>query len=150
MNLIFRKAKENDIDALSELLAALFSMETDFAIDQERQKAGLALFFEAGEEKSIFVAESKGAVIGMVTCQLVISTAAGGYSLLLEDMFIRKRFRCKGIGTSLVRMVQNWGKGKGALRIQLVADKRNKPAHIFYRALGFQTSRMNGLYLPLV
>ncbi|MEN6376263.1 MAG: GNAT family N-acetyltransferase [Smithella sp.] len=149
MKHIFRKAKEQDINALSGLLMALFSIETDFAVDPQKQKAGLALFFNSGEEKAIFVAENKGVLVGMVTCQMVISTATGGYSILIEDLYVLERFRHRGIGTALIQMAQKWGDGKGALRIQLLADKRNKAAHIFYRMLGFQASRMNGLYMPL-
>lgn len=148
MKLIFRKAKEKDIDDLSGLLETLFSIETDFAVDSRKQKTGLALFFSKGDEKAIFVAKNEGVLVGMVTGQLVISTAAGGYSILVEDLYVQDHFRHKGIGTSLVQMVQKWGKGKGALRIQLLADRRNKAAHIFYRILGFQASRMYGLYMP--
>lgn len=149
MMLIFRKAKEKDIDDLSRLLEALFFIETDFVVDPEKQKTGLALFFSSSEEKAIFVAENEGVLVGMVTGQLVISTAAGGYSILVEDLYVQDRFRHKDIGTSLVQMMQEWGKGKGALRIQLLADRRNKAAHIFYRILGFQASRMYGLYMQL-
>lgn len=149
MKLIFRKAKEKDLDELSRLLEALFFIETDFVVDPEKQKTGLSLFFSSHEEKVIFVAENEGVLVGMVTGQLVISTAAGGYSILVEDLYVQDRFRHKDIGTSLVQMVQKWGKGKGALRIQLLADRRNKAAHIFYRTLGFQASRMYGLYMPL-
>lgn len=149
MQIRLRKGSRADIDEAAALLADLFSIETDFTANPEKQKAGLALFFDGRGEKAIFVAESKGVLVGIVTCQLVISTAAGGYSILLEDLYVKDRFRYRGIGTSLVRLVQKWGNGRGALRIQLVADKRNKPALIFYRILGFQTSRMNGLYMPL-
>jgi GNAT superfamily N-acetyltransferase len=149
MQIRLRKGTRADIGEVSALLADLFSIETDFTVDRETQKAGLTLFFESCEAKAIFVAEKKSALVGMVTGQLVISTAAGGYSLLIEDLYVQERCRYKGIGTSLIRMVRNWGEGKGARRIQLLADKRNKPAHIFYRALGFQASRMNGLYMPL-
>jgi GNAT superfamily N-acetyltransferase len=149
MQIRLRKGTRADINGVSALLADLFSIETDFAVDPQKQKAGLALFFNSCEEKAIFVAEDKGVLVGMVTCQLVVSTAAGGHSILLEDLYVKDRFRYRGIGTSLIRMVQNWGEGKGALRIQLLADKRNKTAHIFYRILGFQASRMKGLYLPL-
>ncbi len=149
MQIRLRKGNRADIDGASALLADLFSIETDFAADPEKQKTGLALFFSSHEEKVIFVAENEGVLVGMVTGQLVISTAAGGYSILVEDLYVQDRFRHKDIGTSLVQMMQEWGKGKGALRIQLLADRRNKAAHIFYRILGFQASRMYGLYMQL-
>ena len=149
MHIRLRKGDRSDIDGLSALLAGLFSLETDFTIDPEKQKAGLALFFDGREGKAIFVAEDNGILVGMVTCQLVTSTAAGGYSILLEDMYILEAYRQKRIGTALIRQVQNWGAEQGAMRIQLVADERNTTAHVFYKRLGFQGSFMTGLYLPL-
>lgn len=149
MQIRLRKGIQADIEGLAVLLADLFSIETDFTADREKQKAGLALFLNHSEEKAIFVAENKNVLVGMVTGQLVVSTAAGGYSLLVEDLYVQERCRYRGIGASLIRMVQNWGEAKGALRIQLLVDKRNKPAQLFYKTFGFQTSRMNGFYLPL-
>jgi hypothetical protein len=112
MELIFRKAKENDIDCSFGLLARLFTVVTDFAVDRDRQKVGLFLLFKDRGRKAIFAAENKGVVICLVTCQLVIFTAVGGYAILLEDMFIDKLSRHNRIRTSLIQMVQKWwGKG---------------------------------------
>jgi GNAT superfamily N-acetyltransferase len=149
MRIRLRKAEREDIDGLATLLAGLFSLETDFIVDKEKQKAGLALFLAGLEGKALFVAENDGVLVGMVTAQLVISTAAGGYSILMEDMYITESCRRHGIGTALMQMVQNWGDENGALRIQLLADERNMAAHVFYKKLGFQVSRMIGFYMPL-
>ena len=149
MHIRLRKGVRADIDGLSTLLAGLFSLETDFTIDLEKQKAGLALFLDGREGRAIFVAEDDGVLVGMVTCQLVISTAAGGYSVLLEDMYVLEAYRQKRVGTALIRQIQNWGTEQGAMRIQLVADERNTTARVFYKRLGFQGSFMTGLYLTL-
>ncbi|NTW17694.1 MAG: GNAT family N-acetyltransferase, partial [Syntrophaceae bacterium] len=98
MDLIIRKAGKDDIDALSALLGKLFSMETDFVVDREKQKAGLELFLADSDDRIIFVALFDEVIVGMVTCQLVVSTAVGGYSILLEDMYIVDTFRQEGIG----------------------------------------------------
>ena len=149
MHIRIRKGCQADIDGLSILLSKLFSLETDFIIDLEKQKTGLALFLNGREDKAIFVAEEDGVLIGMVTSQLVISTAVGGFSILLEDMYVLESYRRKYIGTDLIRLVRSWGINRGALRIQLVADVRNKSAHMFYKKSGFQESNMTGFYMPL-
>jgi GNAT superfamily N-acetyltransferase len=149
MQIRVRKGGRTDIDGLSTLLSGLFSIETDFTIDPEKQKTGLALFLDDWEGKAIFVAEADGILVGMVTCQLVISTAAGGFSVLLEDMYVLDAFRRKRIGTALIRQVQSWCAEQGALRIQLVANDRNRMALMFYQKSGFRGSNMTGLYMPL-
>jgi GNAT superfamily N-acetyltransferase len=149
MQIRVRKGGRADIDGLSTLLTGLFSIETDFTVDPEKQKTGLALFLDGRDGKAIFVAEADGILVGMVTCQLVISTAAGGVSVLLEDMYVLDAFRRRRIGTALIRQVQDWCAEQGALRIQLVADERNGTALAFYRGSDFQESRMRGLYATL-
>lgn len=149
MALIIRKAGKEDIDALSALLGKLFSIETDFVIDVAKQKAGLDLFLTDEDNRIILVAVFDAGIVGMATCQLVVSTAVGGYSILLEDMYVVGAFRHKGIGAMLIRSVRDWGEKKGALRIQLLMDERNRMADLFYKKMCFQGSHMTGFYKML-
>jgi GNAT superfamily N-acetyltransferase len=82
----------------------------------------------------------------MVTVQIVVSTSVGGYSILLEDMYIASGFRRKGIGSKLLAHVLAWGSEQGIRRVQLVADVTNIGALMFYRQAGLLTSRMTALY----
>ncbi len=146
MKAVIREGMPGDIDALSQLLAGLFSLETDFVPDSANQIAGLRLLLTDRRRNVVFVAEDNGNLVGMVTGQLVISTAAGGYSVLIEDMVILEDYRRQGLGTALLRKAAAWGEKRGALRYQLLADRRNAPALDFYRNFGFQQSFMIGLY----
>jgi len=146
MKVVIRKGKSSDIEALSRLLARLFAVETDFHIDAASQIAGLRLLLAGSRRNVLFVAENDHGIMGMVTAQLVISTAAGGYSVLLEDMLVLEEYRRQGLGTRLLRQVAAWGEKRGAERYQLVADRRNVPALEFYKNSGFQQSCMSGFY----
>jgi len=66
---------------------------------------------------TIFVAEADGVVVGMVTAQIVISTSIGGYSILLEDMYVASGFRRKGVGSKLLEQVLVWGSEHDARRV---------------------------------
>src|SRR5512147_48290 len=83
-----RSATPADLDALVRLLGVLFSIEADFRPDPERQRRGLQRMLEDPARRLVLVAEVDGAVVGMVTVQLVVSTAEGGDSGLVEDMVI--------------------------------------------------------------
>jgi len=146
MKALIRKGKFSDIEVLSELLATLFVSETDFPIDTASQVAGLRLFLADSCRNVIFVAESDDCIVGMVTGQLLVSTAAGGYSVLIEDMVVLEEYHRQGLGTRLLRQVAAWGEERGAKRYQLVADRRNVPALEFYKNSGFQQSCMSGFY----
>ena len=146
MNIRIRKGEPGDIETMVTFLHHLFALEKDFAIDADKNRAGLKLLLADTRIRTIYIAEEAGKVVGMVTAQIVVSTSSGGYSILLEDMYVASGFRRKGIGTKLLEQVIVWGSGQGARRVQLVADVTNIGALMFYRQAGLQTSRMTALY----
>jgi GNAT superfamily N-acetyltransferase len=85
----------------------------------------------------------------MATAQAVISTSAGGLSLLVEDVFVLEGYRKKGVGKGLLEVIKMWGAKKGALRMQLVADRKNRGAVEFYKKLGWNETEMKGMYYYL-
>jgi GNAT superfamily N-acetyltransferase len=145
-NIRIRKGEPGDIETMVTFLYHLFAIEKDFATDADKHRAGLQLLLAETYARAIFVAEADGNVVGMVTAQIVVSTSSGGYSILLEDMYVASGFRRKGIGIKLLEQVLVWGSGQGARRVQLVADVTNIGALIFYRQAGLLTSRMTALY----
>lgn len=145
-NIQIREGEDGDIEKLMTFLRQLFSIEKDFTIDADKHRAGLRLLLATPETSTIFVAEADGTVAGMVTAQIVVSTSVGGYSVLIEDMFVASGFRRQGIGSKLLGRVIIWCCEQGARRIQLVADTENAAALIFYRKAGLMKSRMIAFY----
>ncbi len=137
-----RTAARQDIPAMAALLSALFSIEKDFAADAERQARGLDLLLSDGCQNHVLVAEADGMVVGMVVGQLVVSTAQGTPSVLLEDLVVVEGFRGRGLGRLLVEALAAWGAKSGATRMQLLADRENAPAFDFYGRMGFGPTRM--------
>ena len=138
-------ATPSDIPALVELLAELFSIEADFKPDTERQVLGLTLLLSNVEQAVIKVArdaEKGGAVVGMVSAQLVISTAQGTPSAWLEDMVVSRAYRSGGVGRRLLDAVQEWAKSRGATRAQLLVDTENLPAVGYYQHLGWEGTQL--------
>lgn len=146
MTIMIRKAGSEDIDAMISLLQALFTIEQDFLADADHQRRGLLLLLSHPGQAAVFVAQVNGEVVGMVSAQVVVSTAVGAYSVLLEDMFVKTEHRRMGIGSKLLEQVVDWGVEKGAMRVQLVADETNTRALKFYRQAGLITGRMTALY----
>ena len=140
-------ARPEDLPALSDLLAELFSLETDFTVDRERQIRGLRMILDTPERGTVLVArESRGTVVGMVSLQLLVSTAAGGISGQIEDLVIQRELRFRGLGSRLLREAIAWGRARGSCRFQLSADIRNLSALSFYKRRGFRSSHMSVLY----
>lgn len=141
-SLAIRKAQNVDISILVELLKVLFSIEADFTFDEEKQRRGLEMMLQDRENRCIFVAESDQRVVGMISGQILVSTAEGGLSVLVEDLLVQKDYRRQGIGKELINAIESWASLKGAGRLQLLADIDNIPALSFYKRLSWSDTRL--------
>lgn len=136
-------ASVEDIPQLVKLLDQLFSIEKDFQPDRERQVRGLLLLISRPQQGIINVARNaEGKIIGMVSTQLVISTAQGSPSAWVEDMVISPEYRGAGTGKALLQSALDWAREKGATRAQLLVDMENEPAIGYYRHLGWETTQL--------
>lgn len=132
-----------DMPQMIALLDDLFGIEQDFAANAAKQEAGLQQLLASPHTACILVARNaEQTVIGMVTAQLVISTAEGGYSAWIEDMVIAQAYRRHGIGKRLLQGILDWARAQGASRAQLLVDVDNAPAVAYYDHLGWSSSRM--------
>ncbi len=137
-----RPATTSDVPVLVQLLGDLFSIEADFTPDADAQRVGLALMLADPRRRMVLVAERAGAVVGMVTGQLLVSTAEGGHSVLVEDMVVERTLRGHGIGRKLLDAIEAWATERGATRLQLLADRENGPALAFYDRAGWGATRL--------
>ncbi len=138
-----RTAKPSDIPQLVALLKELFTIEEDFDFDQEKQEHGLNQLLNS-EKDCVLVAQSLNddKALGMCTVQTLISTAEGGTVGLLEDLVVAADFRNKGIGAKLLDEAVCWAECRGLKRLQLLADKNNRPALNFYQKQGWQSTQL--------
>ncbi len=133
MDIIIRPARPEDIPVLCDLLEDLFTIESDFAPDVEKQVKGLSLLVTDPSESSlVLVAVAHGEVVGMGTVQTLVSTAEGGRVGLVEDVIVKKEYRGLGIATRLLDEIRAWSAAKHLSRLQLLADIENKKALNFY------------------
>jgi GNAT superfamily N-acetyltransferase len=142
-NITYGGANEADIPALVGLLGILFGIEKDFSADTSKQKIGLELLLKNPQTATIQVAKNAaGKVIGMVSAQLVISTAQGAKSAWVEDMVINADYRGQGIGKQLLQNALQWAKNQGATRAQLLVDIENIEALGYYQHLNWQATQL--------
>jgi GNAT superfamily N-acetyltransferase len=141
-----RHATAADLPGLVELLQLLFAIEADFQPDPERQRRGLSAMLSDPARRAVLVAEVDGAVVGMATGQLVISTAEGGAACQVEDVVVAASWRGHGLGGWLVDEVAGWARDRGATRLQLVADRENEAALRFYDRRGWRQTRLVALH----
>lgn len=139
---VIEPAKREDIPALILLLGELFSIEQDFKPDTERQRRGLELLLGEPRACVLVCRGATGEVLGMVSAQLVVSTAEGALSAWFEDLVVSRLHRGRGLGERLLEAALAWARAQGAVRAQLLADLDNAPALGFYRHQGWNPTRL--------
>ena len=138
----------DDLSELTELLMDLFSQEEDFTPNHEKQLRGLRLILEQPSRGRIFVIRNQKQIIGMINLLITISTAEGGFVLLLEDLVIRQEHRGQGYGSQLMKYAIEFARKKNFLRITLLTDEPNE-SRKFYLKHGFTESGMIPMRLYL-
>jgi GNAT superfamily N-acetyltransferase len=131
-----------DLPSLTDLLMDLFGQESDFRPDYNNQMRGLRLLLEQPNRGRIFVLRSASKIIGMINLLFTISTAEGGFVILLEDLIIDRNFRDQGLGSELLKYAIDYAKQKNFLRITLLTDRVSEPSLVFFEKHGFQRSSM--------
>lgn len=146
---VIEPATEADLDELSELLGELFAQESDFRPDKDRQLRGLRLIFEQPSRGRVFVLRRDGTIVGMINLLFTISTAEGGFVILLEDLVIHKEYQKHGYGSKLLQHAIEFARQKNFLRITLLTDRPENVAQEFFRREGFTESSMIPMRLLL-
>lgn len=131
-----------DIPALTEMLSELFTLESDFTPDAEKQSRGLTALLQSPTAVVFVARDATRQPIAMITAQLVISTAQGAPSAWIEDVFVTAPHRGTGLGTRLLDAATAWARSRGATRVQLLVDIHNTPALKFYEKTGWQATQL--------
>lgn len=145
MNVEVDFATPDDLPQLAEMLAELFTLESDFRPERAKQLRGLQMILDDPNLGRLFVLRVGAKVAGMANALITVSTAEGGRVLLLEDVIVCREQRGRGLGRRLLGHVLEWGREQGMMRITLLADRDNRAALDFYRKLGFESSQMTVL-----
>lgn len=143
------QATLEDLPQLTELLGELFSQEADFTPDPTKQTRGLRLILEQPSRGRIFVIRQNGTILAMINLLFTISTAEGGFVILLEDVIVHRDFRHQGHGARLLAHAIDYARKKDFLRITLLTDRMNEDGKRFFKARGFVESAMIPLRLIL-
>src|SRR5690242_84718 len=142
-------ATAEDLDELSELLRELFSEESDFRPNKEKQLRGLRLIFEQPNRGRVFVLRRDHSIVGMINLLFTISTAEGGFVILLEDLVVHKEYRGQGYGSMLLDHAIEFARQKNFRRITLLTDRPELRSQNFFRKHGFYESPMLPMRLLL-
>ncbi len=143
------QATLEDLPQLTDLLFDLFTQEADFVPNRSKQMRGLRLILEQPNRGRIFVLRQNGTILGMINLLFTISTAEGGFVIMLEDVIVHREYRGRGFGERLLQRAIEYAKKKDFARITLLTDRMNADGQRFFKEHGFVESRMIPMRLIL-
>ncbi|MCK0133635.1 GNAT family N-acetyltransferase [Arenibacter sp. S6351L] len=140
----FRKATENDVIAIVEMIAddELGKTRENFKtpLPEEYYRA-FANINSDNNQELIVVENEVGEVVGTLQLSFIqYLTYRGGVRAQIEAVRIRKDQRGTGIGTKMFKWAINRAKERNAHILQLTTDKKRPSAIAFYTKLGFSDS----------
>ena len=150
MTITINFATADDLEPMADLLAELFTLESDFTPEREKQINGLRLILDKPHIGRLFVLRVDEEIAGMANALITVSTVEGRQVVLLEDLIVKKAFRSRQLGRLLVEHIFGWAAENGMPRVTLLADQNNAPALAFYQRLGFTPSAMQVLRRSIV
>ncbi|MFP4893459.1 GNAT family N-acetyltransferase [Paraburkholderia sp. EG304] len=109
---------------------------TEFGRDEQHWLASLQ-----GEDRATFLAEFGSNAVGFITIQVVKPI-----SPLLQPMVVGRigsvavleKIRGRGVGSSLIKLAEEWARKQGATDIRLAVWEFNEQAVNLYRELGYE------------
>lgn len=143
MKLNFRKAVENDLIALVEMLAddelGAKREDTSLPLNEAYLQAFNAIILDPNNK--LMIVECEKSIVGMLQLTFIpYLTHTGSWRCLIEGVRVHKNFRGQGLGSCFIEWAVEEAKKKGCSIIQLTTDKKRPNAIRFYEKLGFYAS----------
>lgn len=128
-----RQAQDGDEEALARLLGVL-GYPADAAMVTGSLKA-----YE-GAHSRVWVAVCEGGVVGFLSFHAIPLFHEPGSLGRITAMAIDPAFQRRGVGRALVAAAEAFAQECGCERMEVTSgDRREKDAHVFYRALGYES-----------
>ena len=134
------KASLNDLQTVSEMATELWPK---YSFDQMQKKYRKLLL---NKDLAVFLYMIGDKYAGFAQCQLRYDYIEGsvdspiGY---LEGLYIKEKYRHRGIGGQLLKASEDWAKSRGCKEFASDCDLVNDKSLIFHKSAGFaETNRI--------
>ncbi len=150
--LTVRHATVDDLDLIVPLFDA-YRVFYRMPSDLERARRFLLDRF-SHNQSIIFLAFAGNTAIGFTQLYPSFSSASMARILILNDLFVSPEARRHGAGTALLHRAAAYGRGIGAVRLELTTELTNATAQAVYEKAGWQrdtvfcTYRLASLDIP--
>jgi GNAT superfamily N-acetyltransferase len=133
MNIRLATAKDK-----KQALSLLDEMSKLFKANDVPSQVGGAIYDEVinRNDTKIFVAEENNELLGLATFYLLPNIRHGWHRGHIEDIYVAKKMRGKGVGSLIFSAIKDYCKSHQIKVIKLDSDIKLKDAHKFYKKNG--------------
>lgn len=141
-----RKAVKEDEAKIKELFIEM--LQTIYANQSvEGYEEGYLNRFFNDQEDWICVAEANGSVVAYLSIEVHHEQENFIY---LDDLSVSEKYRCKGIGTKLIKTAEKFAEETDISTIVFHVDKSNKSAFKLYERLGYSIMNDEGTRFRMI
>ena len=135
---MIHRLTENDRDAYIEMAREFYHSDAVLhPIPDEYFVRTVEEAIRSDAYREIFLLECGGETAGYGQTAKTFSQEAGGYVWWIEEVYIREKFRSRGLGREFFRYLEEQ-KGKEVTRLRLEVEKENTRAVSLYERLGYE------------
>jgi len=131
------KIAENvDIPELVELMQEFYD-ESDYPLDRGKASDAFQTLLSNRIWGEVLLAEVDGKTAGYIVITFYFAMGNYGYSARIDDLFVRKNFRGRGIGEEMVLKSLKMLEEKGIKHSCVEVGRENNPAITLYKKSGY-------------
>lgn len=132
-----RGASPADRESILTLMREYWAFERVEGFDPARVGRQLDAFLSSPRWGRLWVAESKGRLVGYLVAAYVYSFEYGGAMAELDELFVIETCRGRGIGQALLAAGREALEADGCVAVQLMVADWNEAGQRFYRQRRF-------------
>jgi len=137
MNIDYKTATEKDIDSLLLMMSEFYKHE-QIQFNNEILKSTIIDLIQNPFLGKIWLINVNSQVVGYFVLTYIFSLEYGGRNALLDEIFIKKDFRGKGIGSKTLNFIEQQCKIDNIHVVHLQVKKFNPSAKKLYELNGYR------------
>ncbi len=138
MELRIRAAKLQDAFFIASL-----TLELGYQAAEEEIKVRLRKI-SADQDQHVFIAEND-TIVGWMHIAITGPLESEPFAEI-RGIVVKKEFRGKGIGTSLISTAEEWAKNKGCSKLRVRTNTKRKETIDYYRKIGFVLKKKQEIF----
>ena len=134
----FRQANPRDRDALEQMIIAYYIF-VNHTVEKSKIKSSLDIALKENPHVMIWIIEVDNEIAGYFALAIGFTIEAGGKDGFLDELFLKEKYRDKGIGRAAVKFALDICPTMGIRRLSLEVETHNLRAKRLYQDIGFFT-----------